>query len=91
MVVKLTLTTGNPIMTAHHVECVDVYALAKYMNTGPFRLFSMAYDVYACNKNVLIDDYANFRTNGIIPAYVASYVIIHTEHRLKHESLKRNS
>ncbi len=76
MLVKKTLTTGKPIVT-EHVEAEDVYALAKSMDTGAFRLFSMAYDAYGCPKNALVNDYERFCDLGRIPLYVQSYVLVH--------------
>ena len=76
MLTKKTLTTGKTVIT-HHVEAEDVYALARKLGTGPFRLFSMAYDAYACSKCILVNDYSSFRANGIIPQYLQSYVIVH--------------
>jgi hypothetical protein len=62
---------------SHPVVASEVYAFAHKLNTGPFRLFSMAYDAYACPKNVMIDDYYNFITHDYVPLYVQSYVIAH--------------
>lgn len=60
-----------------HIVKEDVYALAKKLHTSPFRVLSMAFDAYACNKNILMDDYSNFRVNEVIPQYLQSYVIVH--------------
>jgi hypothetical protein len=75
---KITLTTGVPIVT-HHVESEDVYALAKKLETGPFRLFSMAFDAESIVGNDCVKDYSNFRANGIIPEYVKRYIEYHNK------------
>lgn len=80
MLIKKTLTTGGVIVT-EHVTAEDVFELAKRLKTSPLQVFARAYDEYASRKHdILIDSYANFRANGIIPEYVKQYVRYHNEH-----------
>jgi len=70
---KLTLTTGEPIVT-EHINEDDVFVLARKRGISPLRIFAQAYDLYQPSNTTAIDDYANFRVHGIIPSYVRDFV-----------------